>query len=326
MNDMQIQIPKSNPESAEAKEHPNVYTVIPANKASRGYLEGVALTAEELARARDAWGWSGLHEVAGYSRLNQIKGGVTAEQLAAVRTDEGWTALHLAAKRGCLDQIEGGVTAEQLASVKDNKGRSALHSAMYNGTFNQIRGGVTADQLLADRDHKGRSALMEIHGEFGLVRGGVTSEQLAQEAIEDGYTGLHMAADCGLLGEIKGGVTAMELAGAKNVRGESALLFATVAAPWDVIVGGVPPGLLTQAELDEAFSRTVDHQLHNVHGLAGLGADTTALSEACERAQQEVVVNPKDSRKVARFRNLLRLAADLQVPFRMDPNATAALL
>jgi hypothetical protein len=79
-------------------------------------------------------------------------------------------------------------------------------------------------------------------------------------------------------------------------------------------------------ELDEAFRLTVDHQLHNVRDLAALVADTKPLREACERAQQEPLAHPQDRSKLAQLRDLLRLAAELQVSVTMDPRATAALL
>ncbi len=147
-----------------------------------------------------------------------------------------------------------------------------------------------------------------------------------EERDEHGYTGLHLAAEQGVLSQIAGGVTAKELAAARDGEGQSALQLAAVEAPWTAIVGGVPPGLLSQDELDEAFRRTVDHKLFNACDLAKLGADTRPLRDACERAQQEVLAKPQDAQKLTRLRDLLRLAADLKLTVKIEPGATAVLL
>ncbi|MEI6780862.1 MAG: hypothetical protein WCQ21_08080, partial [Verrucomicrobiota bacterium] len=226
-------------------------------------------TALDLARAKDAYGYSALDAAAAAGSLPKS---ATLDDLIRCKDKTGHTAFHTAAKYGNAPQ---NTWVEDFVQCQDERGYSALHAAADGGQIQKVRfltlealanckdaNGISALDVAhkrAEKDpqlkaflkdlthdrHKGKSpsklaqivldptgwtALHE-QARTGRLPPGTTIADLKHCVDQRGVTALHAAAASGQLPK---GTTTEDLAGCKDKLNNSALRFA-------LQFGHVPP-------------------------------------------------------------------------------------
>lgn len=248
-------------------------------------------TAQQLADAQLADGYSALHEAAAQGKLLVIQDGATPQMLletkyGASRGTEYFdeSALALAIKAGQLAEVQDGVTSKMLSDALTRDGASLLYLAAKHGALDQIYGGVTADELVTQVGNNKMSALywaitnQQLRCIKNLTLQHLRDDLVASSASEGCWSLQHFfARRC--LTELPH--SAEQLAGIQAYADQSSMLH--VAASYgclDQVMGGVTSAQLSAVKNNQGESALLSaafcghlHQLKDRPSIPQLAAD-----------------------------------------------------